>query len=143
MRLASVRLKGVPRPEVRVPPQLPAVHASHTRLVQVLVNLLVNAADALEEHRRAGTDVRLLVEAGADDAGVWVAVEDSGPGIPDALAGRLFEPFFTTKGEQGTGLGLALAREYVQGWGGALEARNVPGSGARFVVRLPPAPAKA
>ena len=136
-RLASVRLRSLGEVVVEVAPALPPVRISQRHLVQVLVNLLLNAADAMEtaEPRRPA---RILVRASATERGARLDVEDNGPGIPDAVLPRLFEPFFTTKPPgKGTGLGLALCREYVARAGGTLAAENRPEGGARFTLHLP------
>jgi C4-dicarboxylate-specific signal transduction histidine kinase len=106
-------------------------------LGQVLLNILVNAADALEElPPGCERDVRLDVYAEGGE--VCVRVEDSGPGLRPELRDRVFEPFFTTKPVgKGTGLGLALSREYVERYGGRIVADNCPEGGARFTIRLP------
>jgi two-component system, NtrC family, sensor kinase len=118
-------------------PGLPPVRAVTRHLSEVVLNLLGNAADALERlPAEAERSVRLRVyEEGAQ---VCVSVEDTGGGLPAALRERVFEPFFTTKPVgKGTGLGLALAREYVERYGGKLLAENRPEGGARFTMRLP------
>jgi signal transduction histidine kinase len=108
-------------------------------LHQLLVNLLLNAAQALE----AGQGPRELVVRAAGGAQVVLEVQDSGPGIPPEALERLFDPFFTTK-SRGTGLGLVVARNIAQEHGGALEARNrEDGSGAVFRCVLPGLPAEA
>jgi len=135
-RIASLRLRYVARLEVEVPAQLPPVRAVRRRLAQVLLNLLVNAGDALEEHGRSGSTVR--VTGRREGARVVLLVEDNGPGFPPEVLSRLFEPFFTTKGpEKGTGLGLALSRELVEQFGGTLVAANRPEGGARLRLELP------
>jgi C4-dicarboxylate-specific signal transduction histidine kinase len=104
--------------------------------VQVLVNLAVNAADAVEN--AAGDRRWIEVAARADGGDVAIRVEDGGAGIPPAVLPRLFEPFFTTKPPgAGIGLGLALSREYVVAVGGRLAASNGARGGAVFEVRLP------
>ncbi|MFP2926986.1 sensor histidine kinase [Pyxidicoccus sp. 3LG] len=136
-RLASVRLRSLGEVVRDVDPDLSRVRLSQRHLVQVLVNLLLNAADALEtaEPRRPA---RIVLRARATPEGVTLDVEDNGPGIPDAVLPRLFEPFFTTKPPgKGTGLGLALCREYVARAGGTLTAENRAEGGARFTLRLP------
>jgi C4-dicarboxylate-specific signal transduction histidine kinase len=101
----------------------------------VLLNLLLNSADALEEAQVAGPRVVVRVEQEA--ARVRVVLEDNGPGIAQEHLARLFTPFFTTKAPgKGTGLGLALSRQYVERFGGTLQAENRPGGGARFTVDL-------
>ena len=140
-RLASVRLRPLGEVVQEVAPELPRVRVSQRHLVQVLVNLLLNAADALEcaEPRRPA---RIVLRARAVPEGVRLEVEDNGPGIPEAVLPRLFEPFFTTKPPgKGTGLGLALCREYVARAGGTLAAENRSEGGARFTLHLPGAPA--
>ena len=99
----------------------------------------INAGDAVESARPARR-ARIQVRVQREEGGVRVQVEDNGPGIPEAVLPHLFEPFFTTKPPgKGTGLGLALCREYVARVGGTLQAENHPG-GARFVLLLPEAP---
>jgi len=135
-RIARLRLKHVARLELDVPEALPPVYAVRRRLAQVLLNLLVNAGDALEEHRRAGSTVR--VTGRREGARVVLLVEDNGPGFAPDVLPHLFEAFFTTKGpEKGTGLGLALSRELVQQFGGSLVAENRPEGGARLRLELP------
>ncbi|MFY0563504.1 sensor histidine kinase [Archangium lansingense] len=137
-RLASVRLRSMGEVAIDVGPELPPVRLGQRHLVQVLLNLLLNAADAVEEAvpaRRAA----IVVRARRMEGGVRLEVEDNGPGIPQDVLPRLFEPFFTTKPPgKGTGLGLVLCREYVSRVGGSLHAENRPEGGARFVLWLPP-----
>ncbi|XXY55001.1 ATP-binding protein [Sorangium sp. So ce269] len=117
-----------------VAPDVPPVPLSHGRLVQVLLNLLLNAADAVP---RAGGRVALRASRGAD-GGARIEVEDNGPGIAEAVRDTLFEPFITTKqvGE-GTGLGLAVCRGLVEAAGGSIGVERGEEGGARFVVLLP------
>ncbi len=113
--------------------QLPRVRGSADRLTQVVLNLLLNAADAMEG------EGEIVIEADRDGGDVRLVVSDTGPGIPDALLGELFEPFVTSKPVgQGTGLGLAVCHTIVERLGGSIEATNTR-SGARFEVRLPTA----
>jgi two-component system, NtrC family, sensor kinase len=136
-RSASVRTAHV---DVRVTlaPDLPDVRMCRGRVVQVLVNLLVNAADALAGTR--GEAAWIALSAEARDGGVLLAVEDGGPGFPPALLPRALDPFVTTKAPgHGMGLGLALSREYVGAASGQIRAANVPGGGARVEVWLPAA----
>jgi signal transduction histidine kinase len=120
--------------EVRVErdlPPVPRVAASVARLAQVLVNLLLNAADAMDG---AG-----CVRVSALDAGdtVELRVSDDGPGVPPELRDRLFEPFVTGKEPGlGTGLGLAISRSIVEGYGGTIALDPTTARGATFVVRL-------
>jgi PAS domain S-box-containing protein len=138
----AVRISGLRRPEtVRVAlhldEALPPVIGSAARLEQVVLNLLVNAAQALEE--RGGTITVCTRRAGGM---VELEVCDDGPGVPEAHRERVFDPFFTTRGpEQGTGLGLSIAYDIAREHGGTLALRVPAGPGACFVVRLPGSPA--
>jgi signal transduction histidine kinase len=135
-RLAEIRLKHVARLTVEVPTDLPKVFATPRRLAQVVLNLLVNAGDALEDAKTSLGEV--WVRGEARDGRVVLVVEDNGPGFPSEVLPRLFEPFFTTKGpEQGTGLGLSISRELVERFGGTLRADNRPEGGARLCIELP------
>lgn len=111
---------------------LPPLECVPTQLGQVFINLLVNAADAIEQH---GT---ITVRTGTDDGWGWVQVEDTGRGIePEALP-RVFEPFFTTKPMgRGTGLGLSVSYGIVEKHGGRIEVESRPGNGSRFTIWLP------
>ncbi len=117
---------------------LPPVLGAATRLEQVLVNLLLNAAHSIDEERADG---EIRVAARATDRGVVVEVSDNGAGIaPDQLA-RIFEPFFTTKAAgAGTGLGLSISRDIVTRFGGELTAESQPGRGTTMRVTLLCAP---
>jgi C4-dicarboxylate-specific signal transduction histidine kinase len=138
-RLASLRLKHVARLEVEVAATLPPVLVVRRRLAQVLLNLLVNAGDALEERGHEASRVR--VTGRQQGSRVLLLVEDNGPGFPAHVLPRLFETFFTTKGpEKGTGLGLALSRELVEQFGGTLVAENRVEGGACLRLELPCAP---
>ena len=111
-------------------------HAEPRRLGQVLLNLLLNAADAIEDAKVRDGRVALRVRQDAER--VWLLVEDNGPGIQAEHLSKLFTSFFTTKApEKGTGLGLALSRQYVESFGGTLRAENRAEGGARFIVELP------
>jgi PAS domain S-box-containing protein len=114
---------------------VPPVRASIGRLGQVLLNLILNAADAFE---RDAPGNRVEIEIGRDGEVVVVAVTDNGRGIgPDVLP-RIFEPLFTTKPlGAGTGLGLSICKTIVTELGGTITARSTLGSGTRVEVRLP------
>ena len=134
-RLARLRLKHLSQLEVDIPADVPPVLAIHRRLAQVLLNLLVNAGDAMERRHKGS---KLRVTARRERARVLLLVEDNGPGFPPEVLPRLFEAFFTTKGpENGTGLGLALSREMVEQFGGTLVAENREEGGARLRIELP------
>lgn len=122
--------------DVRVAPGLPAVTGDAVQLVQVLLNLVLNALDAVAPLPEGQRRVRISAEARGD--GLAVRVEDSGPGVPPAVAPRVFDPFFTTKAT-GLGMGLAVARSIVEAHGGAIALAAAPGGGAAFEVTLPAA----
>jgi len=107
------------------------VRADEDGLQRVLINLVVNAAEASPP----GRTVRVDVSTAAGDQ-VEIRVRDEGPGIPEEIRDRIFDPFFTTK-QQGTGLGLTIAHRLIEAYGGRLTAGNRPAGGAEFVVTLP------
>jgi PAS domain S-box-containing protein len=115
---------------------LPPVQFHIADLKQAFLNLLMNAADAIEETGRRGT---ISVVTSVDGGDVTVSVADTGPGIPDDVLPKIFDPFFTTKVVgKGAGQGLAVARSVVQdGHGGALLVSSQPGQGTTFSIRLP------
>jgi signal transduction histidine kinase len=116
---------------------LPPVQGDAGQLRQVFVNLLENAVQALEES--GGT---ISLSAAARDQGmVELVLEDSGPGVSDAIRRRLFEPLMTTKA-RGIGLGLPLVKRILERHGGGIAYVPRPGAGARFVLRLPFMPAE-
>jgi PAS domain S-box-containing protein len=112
------------------------VESDPTRLVQIVVNLVLNAADALPPGGADENRIRISTRLEGDRAVVEVA--DNGPGVPAPLRDRVFDPFFTTKpmGE-GTGLGLFVTRNLVEALGGTITLDDAPGGGARFTIRLP------
>jgi CheY-like chemotaxis protein len=123
--------------EVAVDGPLPVVRISDEDLRHVLLNLILNARDALESDGH----IHIAAEA-AVDGGVRICVSDDGPGVPDGLRERVFQPFFTTKGtDKGTGLGLPMARRLLHRHGAHIELEEPTdgSSGALFVLTLPPA----
>jgi two-component system NtrC family sensor kinase len=113
----------------------PQVEADANQIQQVLVNLLVNARDAVSEGGLIRVSTRSV--PGDEQDVAEVVVEDDGCGIPPADLPHLFEPFFTTKGRQGTGLGLAVSWGIVEAHGGTIQVRSEEGNGSRFTLRLP------
>jgi two-component system cell cycle sensor histidine kinase/response regulator CckA len=108
------------------------IEADRGQIDQVLMNLLVNASDAMP---KGGL---VVVSTAAEGENVVLRVADDGPGVPETLRSRIFEPFFTTKSTgTGTGLGLAVVHGIVAQHGGTIEVTETPGGGATFVVRLP------
>gem|GEM_PF-896458 len=123
--------------ECTVAPGLPPVRAVARHLSQVVLNLLVNAADALQA-LPPGSPRAVHLRVSLQGKDVCVSVEDTGAGLPEGAQELIFQPFFTTKPVgKGTGLGLALSREYVERYGGRLLAENRAEGGARFTMSLP------
>ncbi|MBK8100345.1 MAG: hypothetical protein IPK26_24880 [Planctomycetes bacterium] len=121
--------------EVVAPPPVTGVAGSANHLLQVLINLLLNAKDA----SLAGTVVRLSAEA--DEGEARLVVQDHGAGIPREHLGKIFDPFFTTKDvDKGTGLGLAISHGIVERHQGRIEVDSEPGVGSTFRVVLPRRP---
>jgi two-component system C4-dicarboxylate transport sensor histidine kinase DctB len=109
------------------------VKAGPVRLQQVLVNIVSNAADAVE----GLDDRRIVLSAFRSESGVVVEVRDRGAGVPAAIADRIFDPFFTTKGVgKGLGLGLSISYNIIKDFGGNLTVRNHPDGGAVFSIVL-------
>jgi signal transduction histidine kinase len=111
---------------------VPCVVGDRVQLQQVVMNLMLNAIEAMND---AGGE--LVVKSELTDAGyVLISVSDTGVGLPKENEGHIFEAFFTTK-SQGSGMGLAISRSIVESHGGRLWATGNPGRGATFYVQLP------
>jgi two-component system, NtrC family, sensor kinase len=125
--------------------ELPLVTCNAGEINQVLLNLIVNAAQAIEEDRaRSEGDAadrplgRIRISTRVEGAYAVIQIADNGPGIPKELQDRIYEPFFTTKEVgRGTGQGLALARTTIDHHEGSLECDSAPGAGTTFTIRLP------
>jgi signal transduction histidine kinase len=117
-------------------PRAPRVNADRIQLQQVILNLVMNALEAIGN--AAGGERRIVGRTAVlEDGRAEVAIEDSGPGIPADKVARLFEPFFTTKAA-GMGMGLSIARTIIESHGGRIWAENCPsGGGATFRFTLP------
>jgi C4-dicarboxylate-specific signal transduction histidine kinase len=118
--------------EARVECQL-SVKAHRVKLQQVLLNLLKNAAHAI----RGRQDGKISLVVSAEDREALITVTDNGCGMTADVAQRIWEPFFTTKGEEGTGVGLDVARSIIEAHGGSIHCESAPDQGARFTIRLP------
>jgi signal transduction histidine kinase len=116
--------------------QLPAVYGVADQLTQVVMNLLVNAMDALDGV--AGRDPAITITTRSEGGRVCLEIGDNGVGIEDAVLQRVFEAFFTTKpAGKGTGLGLSLSYAIVRRHGGTIELNSTPGAGTRVQVLFP------
>ena len=134
IRLANLRQELNIRVETRLEEELPRVVGAPQRLVQALLNLVVNARHVLKDK----ADGMIQLETRSDDDSVYALVYDNGVGISEEMQERIFDPFFTTKDpDQGSGLGLAIAFDILNDHGGSLEVRSRPGEGACFIARLP------
>ncbi len=115
---------------------VPRVIGNAGRLSQVFLNLVVNAAHAIDEGAPRESTVQITTSRNGHE--VWIEVADTGRGIPPEHLGRLFDPFFTTKAPGlGSGLGLSICANIVRAHGGRIEVASEPGRGSRFTVCLP------
>jgi signal transduction histidine kinase len=115
-------------------PTVPVVEADPHQLMQVFLNLVLNAEQAIREARDRGT---LRIRLGSIGDSVWASFQDDGPGIAAEILPNIFDPFYTTKRPgRGTGLGLSICKAVMKEHSGSVEAANAPGGGAVFTVRL-------
>jgi signal transduction histidine kinase len=121
---------------LQLAPDLAPVLVDESQFEMALLNLVVNARDAMSGRGRI-----VLRTYAARHGGACLAVEDDGSGMDEPTRRRALEPFFTTKGQAGTGLGLAQVYGFLQQIGGALEIDSAPGKGTRVRLSFPPAPA--
>jgi C4-dicarboxylate-specific signal transduction histidine kinase len=137
VRLAGVRVPAAIKLEIDTPSGITLVRANQHKLAQILLNLVMNAAESILEVRKNGEGGVIRVAASVDESGVRIDVSDNGAGIDPRVQSRLFEPFFTTKPPGlGTGLGLTLSREDAQSFGATISGRTLAGGGALFAVHL-------
>jgi PAS domain S-box-containing protein len=143
--LLAAEVIGLVRPEadsrrvelaLEIAPALPSVQGDRVQLQQVVLNLLLNAMDALGDSRMSKSQVAVRVRPAG--AAVEVSVSDNGHGIPADRLPRIFEPFYTSK-PNGLGMGLPISRVIVEAHGGRLRAENSTEGGARFTFTLPAA----
>ena len=150
----AVETRGILHQET-LADDLPHVLASGSQVEQIVLNLVVNARQALEQvldapigpgappSRHDANAPLIVVRTRADRGWVILEVEDNGPGIPPTERGRIFDPFWTTKQEgEGTGLGLSVVHGIVTAHGGTIEVESEVGRGSRFRISLPAAPAE-
>ena len=136
-RLVSDVLSGLARPNdveitAELMPGLPLIEADQAQIARALEKLLINAIEAMT----AGGRLTVCTGQSNDGQAVWITVSDTGPGIPAEDRARLFDPLFTTK-PRGFGLGLPIARGFVQRHGGQLEVRSGPEGGTTCTMTLP------
>lgn len=113
---------------------LPNVPVDIQQIYHVFMNLVINAAEAMEGSGKLTVKTYLAPSR----RGVCIEISDTGPGVPQDVIPRIFDPFFTTKGDGlGTGLGLSVAYGIVENHHGNITVRNNPGGGAAFIVELP------
>jgi two-component system sensor histidine kinase/response regulator len=142
LTLRCVRAELLKRAQIQVDIEPgPPVQGSPTKLGQVVMNLLINALQALPDRPRGQNLVSLRLRPAGEF--VRLEVEDNGSGIPENVLGQIFDPFFTTKAHGGTGLGLAISRQIVEEVHGRIAVESEVGRGTRFSVEIPVAvPAK-
>jgi len=129
----SLRKNSITVDFLREPGQ-PFVKADPHQLMQVFLNLIMNAEQAVRETRDRGT---LRIRLGNSGEAAWASFQDDGPGIPADVLPRIFDPFYTTKRPgRGTGLGLSICKSVMKEHNGTIEAANAPGGGAVFTVTL-------
>jgi PAS domain S-box-containing protein len=135
IRMANNELRHRARLVTSYEPGLPRVVASPSRLGQVFLNMLVNAAHAIAEGHAEREEVRVRVSASPARDRVFVEIEDTGVGIPADIVGRVFDPFFTTKPHGvGIGLGLAISHQIVSSIGGEISVTSTVGVGTTFRI---------
>ncbi len=141
VNIAAEQLRGRARVVKVYDGEVGCVEVNESRLGQVLLNLLLNAVQAIPEGDPSRHEIRLAVRDDPVALALTIEVSDTGVGIPANVLAHVFEPFFTTKPMgAGTGLGLSIAHGLVMGMGGSLGVTSEPGRGTTFVVRLPVAP---
>jgi signal transduction histidine kinase len=138
LRIARARLRAVAHVEVELR-AAPRVSGRGSRIVQVVLNLLLNALEALAGRERAENRITVRVDVAAGRA--LIEVSDNGPGMPREVGERLFEAGGVSRsGRASAGLGLPISRELVRKMGGEITVSSLPGAGTTFLVSLPPAP---
>jgi C4-dicarboxylate-specific signal transduction histidine kinase len=120
----------------RLAPQLPRVQGDRVQLQQVMLNLIVNAIQAMSDIGEGARELQISIDAVPSEGGVRVGVRDTGPGLSPESLSRLFEPFYTTKPE-GMGMGLLICRSIIEAHGGRLWATRCEPRGALFQFTIP------
>jgi two-component system NtrC family sensor kinase len=122
--------------EKRLDPDLPRIQADSPQLEQVLVNLYLNAIDAMPEGGKLTVEARMAQTDGTAPMAV-ITVADTGFGIAEMDLPKIFQPFFTAKKRRGIGLGLPICQRIIKNHGGRLEVESQPGTGSTFKIYLP------
>jgi len=135
LMLQSVLLESGVQVKVRIAPGLPELQADPVQLQQVMLNLVINALDAMREQLHRDRILTISVTAEVQE-GVLFSVSDTGPGISPSLEGKIFDALFSTK-SNGLGMGLAISRSIIENHGGRLRLEAAVGTGASFVFNLP------
>jgi C4-dicarboxylate-specific signal transduction histidine kinase len=141
---AQLKSRGIEL-ECELAEDLPPVMANPFSLEEVILNLIINARDAVEERQNNGSDLaqeRILLrtfwESENEKRYVKIKVIDWGVGIPEDTISKVFDPFFTTKSPQnGTGLGLSISKSLVEQFGGTIQIESEPGQGTTAIISLP------
>jgi PAS domain S-box-containing protein len=129
LRMSNINIDFLPEAS------LPTFEGDANQLMQVFLNLLINAEQAIRSVRERGS---IRVRLGRNETSVWVSFQDDGPGVPEATLKDIFDPFYSTKRPGGgTGMGLSVAMGIVKNYAGRIEFQNAPGGGAVFTVHLP------
>jgi len=140
VELLAAEPNQLPPINVSIADDLPSIMGSPAEIQQVLLNLIRNAAQAVQDEQQRAPEITLSVVR--DKKHVVITVADNGPGISEEVARHVFEPFFTTK-EVGKGTGLGLSVSYfiiTEHHGGTIEVQSKPGQGTHFIIRLPLSP---
>jgi two-component system NtrC family sensor kinase len=114
-------------------PDLPEILMDASQIEQVLINIMINAGQAMPE----GGKLMIKTGVGTSKDNIYIRLEDTGCGIPEENIEKLFDPFFSTKGHQGTGLGLSVSYGIIQSHGGEIVVNSKPGEGTVFTIVLP------
>jgi len=129
LRLNSITIDFLPEPS------LPLFEGDANQLMQVFLNLMINAEQAIRSVRERGS---IRVRMGRTDSSLWISFQDDGPGVPEEMLSNIFDPFYSTKRPGGgTGMGLSVAMGIVRSYGGRIDFQPAPGGGAVFTVTLP------
>ncbi len=133
----SLRISGI-TVDFLPEPSLPTIEGDGNQLMQVFLNLLINAEQAIGSCRDRGS---IRVRVGSNDEQVWISFQDDGPGVAEGALRNMFDPFYSTKRPGGgTGMGLSVALGIVRNYGGDINFQPAPGNGAVFTVMLPRQP---